>query len=316
MKILRRKIAFITVILLIAGLFVNQAGFVSAVSFSDTNSHWAEEIIEKYTTKGYISGYADGSFKPDREISRAEFVSMVNKVFLIPNSNNGVKFSDVTSSDWFYSDVKNASADGYILGYNDNTFRPNNLVTRQEACVIIYRLLSLPPIIDDSQLTEFSDISTIAAWSKNSVISLIIEGIINGYADKTIRPNGKLTRAEALCMIDRTLNVTMPVIDQQDTIYVYFGVSGSTSIIDSLAKSKARGGLNFIWELDSHSCGSEIVNGNTGEKLEITAPYIEGEFSIFLYVTNTIGISSSKTIKIIATPPPLSGFPRLPDNSN
>ena len=99
---------------------------VTAAGMSDTTGHWAEVHIDKWISDGLITGYPDGSFKPDNSITRAELVALVNRAFDIPNQNLTSSFSDIKASDWFYSDVISGQAAGYISGYPDGTFRPNN----------------------------------------------------------------------------------------------------------------------------------------------------------------------------------------------
>ena len=317
MKHIKRLLSVLMIITMLAGLFNGQIRAVSATpgaSLSDISNHWASEVIEKYIEKEYVEGYPDGTFRPNEAITRAEFVKLANKVFLIPDSDDENIFTDVASTDWFYTDVIKASTDGYIRGYADNTFMPNNLITRQEACVVLYRLLVMPPIWDDSKIREFSDVSSIATWSKNSVASMIVEGILNGYADKTIRPNASLTRAEALCLMDRALEATTPVIDYPDEIHIVSGFPYNSDVFKPQVSSKAKGKLSYIWELSEESCNSEIINGNTNETLEITGRTVEGEFQLFLYVTNIYGISTSKTINVVTSYPIFGGMPDLPED--
>ena len=314
---MKRLFSVLMIITMLAGLFNGQIQAVSATpgaSLNDISNHWAREVIEKYIEKGYVEVNTDGAFRPDEAITRAEFVKLANKFFLIPDSEVENSFSDVSSTDWFYTDVIKASADGFIRGYADNTFKPNNLITRQETCMVLYRLLVMPPIWDDSMMREFSDVSTIATWSKNSVASMIVEGILNGYADKTIRPNASLTRAEALCLMDRALEATTPVIDYPDEVYLTSGFPNAPDVFKPQVSSKAKGELSFMWELSEESCNSEIINGNTNATLEITGRIVEGEFQVFLTVTNTYGISASKTINVVTSYPIFGGMPDLPED--
>ena len=109
----------------------------AASKFSDTSGHWAETYINTAVNLKIITGYPDGKFLPDKAVTRAEFATMVNKALGNAGSES-LTFSDVSSSEWYYNDVAKAVAAAYTAGYDDNTFRPNNPITRQEAAVMIF----------------------------------------------------------------------------------------------------------------------------------------------------------------------------------
>ena len=124
--------------------------FVSTVSISqqvlaasgDISGHWAESTITKWENGGYISGYPDGTFRPDNAISRAEFVTLANKAFGY-TTPTVISFSDVNPSYWGYSEIQKGVAAGYIKGDAAGTFRPGAAVTRQEAAVMITQIKNL-----------------------------------------------------------------------------------------------------------------------------------------------------------------------------
>ena len=102
----------------------------------DIGKHWAKEDIVYLMEKGVMEGYNDGTFKPDKDITRAEFLKMVNNVFGFTEELD-IEFSDVRKDSWFYEDIRKAVASGYIEGYEDGTMRPNRPITREEASKII-----------------------------------------------------------------------------------------------------------------------------------------------------------------------------------
>ena len=115
-----------------------------ASNFSDVTGHWAEFYISKVYNERIISGYPNGRFMPDKAVTRAEFAAMVNETFELDDieSDEPINFSDVLYSSWYYNDVSIAIAAGYAGGYNDNTFKPNSPITRQEAAVMLSRLIT------------------------------------------------------------------------------------------------------------------------------------------------------------------------------
>ncbi len=121
------------------------ASAVAPKSFSDLSSkHWCYEKIMDFLDREYIDGYEDGTFRADNTITRAEFVKIVNNFFGYDSTNKNVdKFSDVNSGDWFAGYVAEAVRRGYIEGYPDGSFRPQKSIRRQEATVILSRILGI-----------------------------------------------------------------------------------------------------------------------------------------------------------------------------
>ena len=170
----------------------------------DINGHWAQVHIEKLINDGLINGYPGGHFKPDDKITRAELVTLVNKAFKTKNNDTIYNFSDVNSSDWFYAEVMSAKAAGYISGYPDGTFKPNKVITRQEAAALITTLLNLESE-DESVIKSFNDYQSIDSWAKSSVNKVATHGIMSGFPDKTFGPQKNITRAETVVTLDKAL---------------------------------------------------------------------------------------------------------------
>jgi len=208
-------------ILLILTVLIISALPLNALAYTDTDSHWAAGPISKWASKGLVSGYSDGTFLPDKQITRAEFIVLVNRS-LVKEGSRQILFKDVLETDWFYKDLSSAT---YVDGYPDGTFRPNKPITRQEAAVIIAKLVDFPEV-DDSALSKFADASSISSWAVDSIKALVTNKVINGYPDGTFKPQKTITRAEAIVTLD---NVLQLIEDTQFT-----GISGviyeSTSV--------------------------------------------------------------------------------------
>ena len=185
----------------------NDGGIISPIppqeeiKFNDVKDHWAEETIETFIKKGYINGYEDNTFKPDNSMTRAEFVKVVNKVFGYTQKGEE-QFTDVNENDWFYNDICIGIKAGYIKGKSTDIFAPNDNITRQEVAMILTNIMNNKDENLD-KLNTFKDGDKTAEWAQSSVEGAIEAGYINGYEDKTIRPNGNITRAEAISMLSR-----------------------------------------------------------------------------------------------------------------
>ena len=178
-------------------------GYALGAGFTDLQGHWAAGQINKWVDQGLAGGYADGTFKPNRQVSRAEFVALVNRAFKIEQSQSGVQLSDVKAGTWYYGDVAAATAAGYIGGYADGTFRPNQTITRQEAAGILVRLLKLTP--DTGGIDNFVDAGQIASWARGSIGAVVREGLMKGLPDNSFAPQKGISRAEAIVSLDRAL---------------------------------------------------------------------------------------------------------------
>ncbi|MFC0213383.1 S-layer homology domain-containing protein [Paenibacillus chartarius] len=178
------------------------AGNGSEIVLKDIKGHWAEQTIQSYTGKGLISGYEDGSFRPDSSISRAEFATLMNKAFSLQEPGTPA-YTDVKAGDWYYEAVGAAQKSGYMSGYEDGTFRANASITRQEMAVIFSKLLSLK---DSGSARSYSDTANSPEWSIAAIGGVIDAGLMKGYENQLFKPQGNVSRAEAITVIDRALN--------------------------------------------------------------------------------------------------------------
>ncbi|MDD4169994.1 MAG: S-layer homology domain-containing protein [Desulfotomaculaceae bacterium] len=192
------------------GVVLSLTGIAFA-SVSDIRGHWAEQQINDWVNRGLVTGYPDGRFRPDQNITRAEFITLVNKAF---GFHEKIKFSfdDVSSANWFYNEVAAAMAAGYIRGYVDNTMRPDQPITRQEVAAITYRLLNRPAAVDSNVLGNFVDAASISSWSKPGVVAIVEKKVMKGYSDQTFRPQVFTSRAEAVVSLERAFWLKYPVV--------------------------------------------------------------------------------------------------------
>ncbi|WP_139992332.1 YDG domain-containing protein [Paenibacillus paridis] len=197
----------VTTLLITVLLFSTfNVAFGAAESFkSDIEGTWAESQVSDWIDKGYVTGYEDGSFKPNNTITRVEFIALINRSYGFTETAD-VSFSDVASSSWIYTEVSKAIKAGYIKGYANGTFGANKPISRQEAAVIVDRLLNLTNT--DSAAASFTDSSSIASWAKAAVDAAVANGILQGYASgANFKPNQPLTRAEAVVVLYRSVTV-------------------------------------------------------------------------------------------------------------
>lgn len=171
--------------------------------FSDVKvDNWAKKHIEYLYEIKYISGYDDGTFRPDQSVSREEFLKMLLNAASVDTTDATTTFGDITADDWCYSVVAAAERDGIINGDNGN-FGKGRSITREDMCTMVARAAEKYNIRLDTQYSAdlFDDYNNISDYAQDSVTKLQTAGIINGMGDGTFAPKGEVTRAMAAKVI-------------------------------------------------------------------------------------------------------------------
>ncbi|WP_338554449.1 5'-nucleotidase C-terminal domain-containing protein [Paenibacillus sp. KS-LC4] len=175
----------------------------TSAPLKDVTGHWAEQSIKQAVEQGIVKGFTDGTFRPEANATRAEFVTMVSRAFKLGDATSVPNFRDAdTIPVWARSFVAQLSEAGLISGYADNTFRPSNPLTRIEMTAIMVRALGLP--IDTAATVVFADASEIPAWAVPYVAAAAKAGIVQG-ANNRFNPSANATRAEVVTLL---LNAT------------------------------------------------------------------------------------------------------------
>ena len=226
----------------------------AATTFSDINGHWAKNYIQKAVTLGIVNGYSDGTFRPDQDVTRAEFTKMINTAL----GNNGmvdVDFSDVVAGQWFCADVCKGVAAAFITGYSDGTFLPDNTISRQEAAVILARII--PAAGAGQSVSAYNDAADVAEWAVPSMEKIVGKKYMTG-AYNELTPTASLTRGQAAKIVvelsegEKIIKKNQTIIKDgitiKDTIYanqisVGSQVEDGTSTFDN---SVVLGNINVV----------------------------------------------------------------------
>ncbi|THF73990.1 S-layer homology domain-containing protein [Cohnella fermenti] len=178
-------------------------------TFTDVASNWAREAIGRAVDLGIAKGFADNSFRPNADVSRAEFAVFLARALKPALSNGGSSsgtLKDLSSIPaWARDSVAAANAAGWILGYEDGSFRADKKITRLELAIIIARAANLPAPTDALSL-DFADSDLVADWAKPAVAAAVAAGLIQGKDGNKFDPSAPATRAEALTLILRLLD--------------------------------------------------------------------------------------------------------------
>ncbi|CAM4381725.1 Zn-dependent M28 family amino/carboxypeptidase [Paenibacillus endophyticus] len=171
---------------------------------------WAGEAIEELAGKGIISGLSSTTFAPLKEVTRAEFLTMLVRAFQLADETASVTFSDVDASDWYYASVAAAVKAGLAQGVGEGKFDPNRPITREEMAIMAANALKIvnkDAIVSDidGALDKFADKDLMALYAKEAIALLTQQGVINGMTDGTYAPKGIANRAQAAVIISKLL---------------------------------------------------------------------------------------------------------------
>ncbi len=181
-----------------------------AASFSDVSGHWAENYIYQSANAGLIQGYPNGTFGPNQSITRAEFVTILAQESgeTIAESSGALEFSDVKKDHWARKYILWGRKNNVLSGYEDNTFRPEQTVSRQEMALLLYQYITgyhQKSILNVQPEITFRDENLIGNWAIEAVKAMQRSAIINGRGDNIFDPLSGATRAETTVMMGKYL---------------------------------------------------------------------------------------------------------------
>ncbi|WP_260846469.1 S-layer homology domain-containing protein [Paenibacillus polymyxa] len=181
----------------------------TSVKPSDLQGHWAEKTVDTFSKLGIVNGYKDGSFRPDGEITRAEFSAIISRIFDISGGNQPVALNDI-GDHWAQDAITKLTAAGVLNGYEDGTFKPDQTIVRQEMAVILARILDLDRLKKDtSNEKSFTDLS--ASFAADTIKQLAQAGVLSGISTSQFGPKYHASRAEALTAIYNALSLNSEI---------------------------------------------------------------------------------------------------------
>lgn len=195
-------------------------------TFSDVQDHWAKSFIEALAAEDIIRGFPDGTFRPEVPVTRAEFAALIRKAFARNRIRTPIQFADVPATYWAYEAIQEAYSIGFLEGYPNNIFAPDQKIPRVEVLVSLANGLNLaktgetPAILTGS----FQDASSIPNYAQNSIAIATENQLVVNYPNvQLLNPNQVATRADAAAFIYQALVKigTLPQLGASDRASQY-----------------------------------------------------------------------------------------------
>ena len=187
----------------------NVTTVVKLDKFSDMKNHWANYDVEYMANEGLVSGKGEGKFDPDAQITRAEYLTILDRAMgyeLV----TGETYADVPQDSWYSTYVATAKANGLLEGLpTDDGFKPETPITREDMALFTYNAIKATKKNDEwvaklpTDFAKFTDVSEISDYAKQALEYLVQTGIIKGMTDTTVAPKGNATRAQGAVMLKR-----------------------------------------------------------------------------------------------------------------
>ena len=182
------------------------------VELADVENHWAKASVNDMASRMVVSSDETGCYHPNKNITRAEFTTIIVRALGLAQETKESNFSDVSKNDWFNGYVMTATEYGLIQGYDQSSFGPNDLITREQAMTILNRAMKLTgleaPLSDTEKsnlLTKYKDLADISNYANDSTAACIKTEIVTERNGNLIAPKGNITRAEAAVIAQRLL---------------------------------------------------------------------------------------------------------------
>ncbi len=218
----KRIITVFLILILICSLTVMSIG--SLASFTDiSDNEWFAESVEYVKDKGLMNGITVTTFEPETCITRGMIVTIIYRLEGSPEVKSESRFSDVNPTYYYCTPIIWASENGIVNGYSQDTFAPDDEITREQFATILYRYAEKRGIdisfdAEKVNLSNYEDVGKISDYAVNAISWANVTGLINGVTVTTLEPQGKATRAQAATIFMR-FDKLIEQFEQTDSSY-------------------------------------------------------------------------------------------------
>lgn len=227
MKNLKRMLCWILAVTMVLGLLPSTVLAIGSTGFKDVkDGDWFKEAVEYVTAEGLMVGVGGNKFGPNGQTTRAMVVTVLYRMEGEPETA-GIGFSDTGKNRWYSNAVMWAKENGIVNGYGDNTFRPDKTMTREEMVAVFYRYSEFKgyDTTATKSLADYSDFKSIQTYAVDAMSWAVAVGLITGFPDGTIRPQGQSTRAQLATVLMRFAEIEVAPDDKYEVVDIYTNIS-------------------------------------------------------------------------------------------
>ncbi|MBD2628504.1 glycoside hydrolase family 10 protein [Trichormus variabilis] len=182
----------------------------TSTSFSDIQNHWARLFVQALVQRRIVNGYSNGTFRPNNPVTRGEFAAIIGSVFTPTKKREYVSFKDVDETYWAKNAIKKVYETGFLVGYPDQTFRPNDTISRGDVLVSMINGLEIAAQVAPDLVSKlpqiYQDAAVISSYAINQIAIATRVGWVANYPNiKILNPQMAATRAEVAVMVYQAL---------------------------------------------------------------------------------------------------------------
>ncbi|MEB3290863.1 MAG: S-layer homology domain-containing protein [Leptolyngbya sp.] len=180
--------------------------------FRDGNEvPWVAPILDDLAQRRLIQGFPDGTFRPQDSMTRAEFATQLSHLFVLPPQDSPPRpYPDVDPNHWAMAHIQNAVAMGFLAGYPDHTFGPEDTITRIQVVTALAKGLNLQSSRSPDQVIQvYQDADQVPPWAKTALMTALEANLVVNYPHpQRLEPNREANRAEVIAMLRQALVYT------------------------------------------------------------------------------------------------------------
>ncbi|HIK04412.1 MAG TPA: family 10 glycosylhydrolase [Trichormus sp. M33_DOE_039] len=255
--------------------------------FSDVQNHWARPFIEALAERRILNGYPNGTFRPDNSVTRAEFAAIVAAVFNVAAKRPYVPFIDIPTNHWAAGAIKKAYETGFLTGYPDKTFVPNNRIARGDVLVALVNGLEIANKIKPDLLEKlpqiYQDPTNIPGYARNQIAIATSVGLVASFPNiKLLNYSIAATRADVAAIVYQGL-VYLGNAPKINSVYLVVPPTNSPRTVKVTHQREFRGAwLTTVWNSDWPSKAGLPVAQQQTELVEIIKRLQELNFNALI----------------------------------
>ncbi|MEJ1933749.1 family 10 glycosylhydrolase [Nostoc sp. NIES-2111] len=222
--------------------------------FSDTQNHWASLFIEALSKRRILNGYADGTFRPNNPVNRAEFAAIIAAVFNLSVKRQYINFTDIPANFWAVGAIKKAYETGFLSGFPDKTFRPGNQISRGDVLVSLVNGLEMSSKIQPDLLDRlpqiYQDAASIPGYGRNQIAIATSAGLVASFPNtKLLNFGNAATRGDVAAIIYQAL-VYLGQAEKIPSAYLVVPPTSTSTVRVSHTREFRGAWITTVWNSD------------------------------------------------------------------